>query len=60
MTYNVGDHIDLSYINSPAVLVKPVKKQESINETFKRLYDVGTKIVFNEGKAAIKVNVVFA
>lgn len=65
MSYDVGQHIDLSYINrkKPAEVPSRQKKSRSA-EAARTLYDVGTQFVFRLTpagfQAAIKIPVAFA
>jgi hypothetical protein len=63
MSYEVGSHIDLSYLNKKAEVV-PTASKKSVQETASNLYEVGTQFVFNltgqEAKAARRIQVVYA
>lgn len=59
--FEVGTHIDLSHINGRRAVPAPrVQKKSSFQEAAQTLVDVGTQIVFKQGKAARRIPVVFA
>lgn len=61
MSYDVGTHIDLSYLNRKTE-VAPAVPKKSFQEATSNLFEVGTQFVFsNKGaKAARRIQVVYA
>jgi hypothetical protein len=57
MSYDIGQHIDLSYLNRA---LQPIQKKSSFQETVNTLFEVGTQFVFNQGKTARRIPVAFA
>lgn len=53
MSYEVGTHVDLSYLNRKAE-VRPVATKKSVQETAGGIYEVGTQILFNLTPAGFK------
>jgi len=55
----VGTYIDLRHLNKGGVL--PVaRRKSSFQEAAQNLVDVGTQIIFRQGKTARRIPVVFA
>lgn len=64
MSYDVGTHIDLRYLNKKHEVLRVVEKKTNFQEAVSGLYDVGTQFVFNfkQGKAQVarRIPVVYA
>lgn len=58
MSYEVGQHIDLSYLNKRAPAADSKKK--TFSEAVEHLVEVGTSFDLRTGKAARRIPVVFA
>jgi hypothetical protein len=57
MSYDIGTHIDLSYLNRKVVVPR---EKKSFQETSATLFEVGTQFIFSQNKAARRIPVVFA
>jgi hypothetical protein len=59
MSYEIGTHIDLTYLNRKAVATAP--KKSVFNQTFEQAsnteVEVGTSYNFQNGKAARRIEV---
>lgn len=63
MSYDIGTHIDLTYINKRS-MAAPSRQKKSLSETTQHLYDIGTSLIFQITptgiKTAIKIPVALA
>lgn len=64
MSYDVGTHIDLRYLNRKTEAAPQVQKKSDFQEAVSNAYEVGTQFVFNfkagQAKAARRIPVVYA
>jgi hypothetical protein len=62
MSYEVGTHIDLSYLNHKTEVAPQVQKKSDFQEAASTLFEVGTQFVFNQAqqKLARRIPVSYA
>jgi hypothetical protein len=60
MSYDIGTHIDLSYLNKKMVVTPRAEKKTFPPQSVRKLYEVGTQFIFSQNKAARRIPVAFA